>query len=65
MALAYSRKCDRAFALLSDAAIPARIKACERASEFGFALLLRFVQLEASLKILRYWERAKMAGQIG
>ena len=57
--MTFSPKCDRAFALLSDKHLGARVRACERASEFGFALLLRFVQIEAALKVLRYWQRAK------
>lgn len=57
--MTFSPKCDRAFALLSDKHLGARVRTCERVSEFGFALLLRFVQLEAALKILRYWHRAK------
>lgn len=55
----FNKKCDRAFSLLSDTRWPRRIKACERGAEYGFALLLRFIQLEAALKVLRYWQRAK------
>ena len=57
--MAYNAKCERAFALLSDSSVPGRIRACKRASEYGFALLLSFAQIEASLKILRYWQRTK------
>lgn len=54
-----SPKCDRAFGVLSDERLSRRVRTCERASEFGFALLLLFVQIEAMLKILRYWQMAK------
>ena len=57
--MTFSPKCERAFNLLEDETLPSRVRACERASEYGFALLLRFVQIEASLKILRYWQKAK------
>lgn len=56
--VSYNKKCDRAFELLDDSGIKRRIKACAKSSEFGFAILLHFVQLEAALKIIRYWERA-------
>lgn len=57
--MTFSPKCDRAFGVLSEERLPLRVRSCERASEFGFALLLRFVQLEAALKILRYWQMTK------
>lgn len=56
---AFNKKCDRAYRLLSDPRLPRRIEACERNAEYGFALLLRFIQLEAALKILRYWQMTK------
>lgn len=55
----YNKKCNRAYIVLFEQNVARRIRKCECASEFGFALLLRFVQLEAALKIIRYWERAK------
>lgn len=50
-----SPKCERAFQLITDSDFPNRIKECESSGEYGFALLLHFVQLEASVKVLKYW----------
>lgn len=50
-----SPKCERAFQLIRDPNFSNRIKLCESLGEYGFALLLHFVQLEASLKVLKYW----------
>jgi hypothetical protein len=36
-----------------------RVKACEGIDELGLSLLLHFVQLEAALKLLRYWRFTK------
>ncbi len=57
--MSFSPTCDRAFGVLSDERLPRRVRSCERASEFGFALLLCYVQLEAALKLLRYWQMTK------
>lgn len=54
-----NKKYKRAFSLLSSNTFKSRINSLEHEFEFGFALLIRFVQLEASLKILRYWHDTK------
>lgn len=50
-------KCKRAYEILTDTRWLGRIQQCEGISEFGFALLLHYVQLEAALKVIRYWDR--------
>lgn len=54
-----NKKCKKAFEIISDEKFSSRIKYLERSQEFGFALLLKFIQIEASLKIIRYWEKTK------
>ena len=52
-----SAKCKRAYEILTNTRWLGRIEQCEGISEFGFALLLHYVQLEAALKVIRYWDR--------
>lgn len=57
--MAISVKCSRAYSVLQDDGLVSRVRACESVSEYGFALLLQFVRIEASLKVLRYWQNTK------
>jgi hypothetical protein len=54
-----NQKCKRAYNLIYDKNTKQRVQKCKSSLEFGFALLLQFVKLEATLKILRYWENSK------
>lgn len=50
-----NKKAERAFEIISDKRYNLRTKALQRADERGFALLTKFAQLEACLKLLRFW----------
>lgn len=52
-----SKKCVASYEILDSQNLKMRRNKLEGIEEFGFALLLQFVQLEAALKILRYWDR--------
>jgi len=57
----YNKKCERAFKMLVEDKneINIRIKKLENSEEYGFALLIHFIRIEAALKILRYGQYIK------
>ncbi|MBI3285552.1 MAG: hypothetical protein HYZ65_12000 [Burkholderiales bacterium] len=54
-----SQKSYDSIKVINDAEIRERIEELKIAGEFGFALLLRWNQIEAAIKIIRYFERIK------
>lgn len=54
-----STKCKQAFKILNDNSWNGRIDKGVNISEYGFALLLHFVQIEAAIKLTQYFQKVE------